>query len=629
MEYKNVSFIFIFLAFLLVCEQGQAQSAPAVAGEYIIKFKSTVNGNAVQSKLNQKASLKSSLHLKGMYSIAISSGQQEAVKELAADPDVEFIEPNYILNKIEEETAGVHSQTLTWQEMTSLHTSQSDYQGSSFGLYDQTGAAVKANEAWNESSAYNVNNRPIVAVVDSGLDKNHYVFTQTQSVWVNTGEIASNGIDDDFNGYVDDVSGWNFVSNNSNFYDDEGHGTHVSGIVLGATMDILNTPPLSAAKIQIMPVKFLNSSGSGTTSAAISAIYYAVNNGAKVINCSWGGSAYSQALHQAMSYAYDQGVLVVSAAGNYKNNNDVVDMYPANYEVPSNISVAATNDSDTLASFSNFGPTRVHIASPGVLVYSTIRGGNSFGLMSGTSMAAPFVAGAAALAWREANQLLGYQIKTIILSTADTVTALANKVSTQSRINVLEALREAKTLSSAAGSQPNYSPQYKAERSPASSSSSSGGQSAAGCGLIASVLGKNNFKGPSSPDFPLIGIVLGLLLLPLAAWMALRRMDPRNQRKHDRFRMRSDIKVMVGNRELVGHMNTISTGGLCFSADEALEQGGIITMKIASPDGKELIEVQGHIVWSEENKAYGVQFDAAKEGILSSINGWTKSLTKI
>lgn len=619
----------ICLVTLPVSTWSQANAPMAVAGEYIIKFKPRIVGNSVHAKMNSRfSSLRAGLPLEGMY--RINATDKKAIEQLQSDPDVEYIEPNFILSKASEENPGQIVEVLNWQQMTSLHTNSSgfqalDFSGQSFGLYDQSGAAVRATDAWAQSSAYAAGNRPVVAIIDTGVDRNHYIFTQTHAIWTNTGEIAGNNVDDDFNGYVDDVNGWNFVSNSNNPNDDENHGTHVAGIVLGATMDVLNTPPLTQnSKILIMPVKFLNSSGSGTTSAAINSIYYAVNNGAKVINCSWGGGSYSRALHDAITYAYTHGALVVTAAGNNHANNDLVDMYPANYDVPSNISIAATSDSDSLASFSNYGNNRVGIASPGVLIYSSLPGG-SFGLMSGTSMAAPFVAGIAALAWREAPQLTGYQMRSMLIATGDTKAALAGKIMSQSRVNAYALVQEAKTQSSTTASQPSYTPSYKAERSVASSNGASSSGAPAACGLVASVL---KGQGPGPMDGPTAGMLVGLLLLPVLLWLALRKPAAKYNRQFDRFKMNSDIKLKIGEREIVGHLNTISVGGLGFDVDAALERGGTVTMKVASPDGKEQIEVQGHIVWNENNKSYGVQFDEAKDSIVSRIQDWTKSLVK-
>ena len=582
-----------------------------VPGEYIVRFKSTAS-TQVQGKIQGKANLKAAFPSKGTFHL--SDVDPSLVRDLQSDPDVEYVEPNFRLQSIDGEDPGppVDAQTAKY--------------------YDQTGSTVKATEAWAASSAYSGTNRPIVAIIDSGLDKTHSVFTSTNAVWINPGEIAANGIDDDFNGYIDDVSGWNFITNSPNFADDENHGTHVAGIVLGATQDILTTP-LDPAKIRLMPLKFLDSNGSGSTSAAISAMYYAVNMGARVINCSWGGGSYSHALHDAITYAYNHGVLVVTAAGNYTSNNDVSDMYPANYAVPSNMSVAATADTDRLASFSNYGAGMVHIGSPGVAVYSTLPG-NWYGSMSGTSMAAPFVAGAAALALREAPQLSGYQMKSVIMSQATPVSYLTGYVSSGARINVLNMVNTAKTMAGTSAYQPVYAPTYLAERSPSSTTTKGGG-----CGLVSALgtagAGKTLFDDSSSGDGggwpPGAPILLVLFGMPALAWFVLRRRvaeDGAAQRRHDRYLMSSDIVIKAGGRELVGTLKTISMGGLSFNVDEALERGGNVTMKVTGPDGKEAIEVEGRIVWSERNESYGVQFESVKTSVKDVMFSWMKGLVR-
>ena len=314
---------------------------------------------------------------------------------------------------------------------------------------------------------------------------------------------------------------------------------------------------------------------------------------------------------------------MVTAAGNYTNNNDTTDMYPANYDVPSNLSVAASNDYDYLASFSNFGVATVPVSSPGVLIYSTIPGG-SYGLMSGTSMAAPFVAGAAALSLREATQLSGYQLKGLILSSATRVSQLTGKVGTGGRIDSLSFINATKAQTLTIASQPNYVPAFKADRSVASDSSAT--NKVAGCGLLgaAELLG----PGAGGGSFSNMSWLAIFLFLPVMLWFSLRQISPQSRRKYDRFRMSSSVKVMLGDRELTGQMQTISLGGLSFNADEALEKGHSVTMKISSPDGKELVEVEGRIVWSEENNNYGVQFAENKMTTLDKINMWTRQLTR-
>jgi hypothetical protein len=378
-----------------------------------------------------------------------------------------------------------------------------------------------------------------------------------------------------------------------------------------------------------MTLKFLNSEGSGSTANAIKSINYAIANGAKVINNSWGGPSYSKALHDALTYAYNSNIVVVSAAGNYRSNNDSVPLYPANYDVPSNISVAASTDWDDLASFSNFGAQSVSIASPGTEVLSTYpmsQLGTPYSLMSGTSMAAPLIAGLSGLARRENPDLNAYQIAEMVKYSIDTRTSLVGKVKNNGRVNARKLIEAAinSVGSQTSSALPSYSPSYLADRSLASESAAGG---VGGCGLVKGLSGP---KGPGSGG-PSPGLVI-VLMLPLIAWSYFRisRKDTgAARRKFDRFKMDSKVVVKCGDRELVGQLNTISQGGVSFNADTALEKGGIVTMKIQSPDGNEIIEVQGSIVWSEKERSYGVQFQQTRQGALAMIQDWTRSLAKL
>ncbi len=598
----------VMIQFLSVV--GLAQQPRVVPGEYLVKFKKQTNSVNVIGKISGKASLKAAFPDMNMFHFSVKEDQQSTVTELQNDPDVEFVEPNYIMDKISEQTPGEVMEVL----------SESDVTAQSSTYYTQSYANVKVEQAWGIMSAVGAASKTVVAIIDTGLDKTHRVFNNTGAMWVNSREIPNNNLDDDMNGYIDDVSGWNFITNSANFADDEGHGTHVGGIVVGASLDIFSSS-LDQSRIQVMPLKFLDANGSGSTSNAIKAMYYAVNMGAKVINCSWGGPSYSKSLLDAISYAYDHQALVISAAGNNSKNNDASDMYPANYDVPGNLSVAATTDADGLASFSNYGGQRVHLASPGVYIYSTLPGGY-YGSMSGTSMAAPFVAGMAALAMREAPNLTGYQVKQLAMATAQTFGNLSGKVLSAARINAYNLIANAKSNVSTLASQPSYSPKYQDDRGVASAGSSSGG--GAGCGLVSTAL--TQIPRGGSPGAS-AGAVIFLISLPVLLWWALRQRKPKNQRRHDRFMMDTDIRIKVGDRELVAHMNTISMGGASFNADAALDKGGEVSMKIKGPDGQE-IEIAGRIVWNEQNKAYGVQFSNAKEGVLSSIQDWTSKLVK-
>ncbi|MBK9321775.1 MAG: S8 family serine peptidase [Bdellovibrionaceae bacterium] len=606
-----------------------AHAQEAVPGEYIVKLKSMASPSGVLNKMQGKMSLKGSFPRMNALHVSLKGAANEsaAFEDLVNDPDVEYVEPNFILKKSDfnsNEGLGSPAQVFAEGEAQQLE----QYSASSVS-FSQSGAAVRVVEAWAAESTSTV--RPIVAIIDTGLDKTHPVFVNSNATWNNVREIPNNGIDDDYNGYVDDVSGWNFIDNSPNYFDDDGHGTHVAGIIVGTGLNILATPITENAKMRIMALKFLDANGSGTTSNAIRAIYYAANNGAQVINNSWGGGSYSRSLHEALTYAYTNRMFIASAAGNNNKNNDSTSMYPANYDVPSNVSVAATTDYDFLATFSNYGARTVHIASPGLMILSTLPN-NRTGTMSGTSMATPFVSGMAALALREAPQLTGYQVKNLMLASVDNIAGLLNKVSTSGRINALNLINQAKAQSSTSATQPSYSPSYQAEVR----SSASDATPPTGCGLItAAALRGPGHGGGAADAMNGFGVLAGLMLIPVIVWAVLRQRslagageDPTSRRRFERFRMDSDIRVMVGNRELVGSLKTISLGGASFCADEALEQGGIITMKISSPNGKDMVEVQGQVVWNEANQSYGVQFAGAERGTLAMIQQWTKGLMK-
>jgi subtilisin family serine protease len=242
-----------------------------------------------------------------------------------------------------------------------------------------------------------------VAVIDTGADVNHRELKEV--LWSNPGEMgldqwghdkATNGIDDDGNGYADDVHGWNFVSNNNDLLDSMGHGTHISGIIKEES----GKSPLSknkpTAKLMILKYYDPDASDSQNIENTVKAINYAVKMGAQVINYSGGGSLPNRAEMAAIQNANDHKIFVVAAAGNNNKNTDIMGYYPANYRLPNIISVAATDKLGDLMSFSNYGQKSIDLAAPGQHIYSTMPG-NKFGFMSGTSQATAFVSGAVAL----------------------------------------------------------------------------------------------------------------------------------------------------------------------------------------------------------------------------------------
>ena len=291
---------------------------------------------------------------------------------------------------------------------------------------------INASSAWNITTG---SRNVIIAVIDSGIDLTHTDLKA--NIWINPGEIPGNGIDDDHNGYIDDIYGWNFIKNNSNVTDDDGHGTHVAGIIAG---DGNNSKGITGImwSATIMPLKFLDSKGNGYVDDAVSAIRYAIKMGASIISCSWGGEEYSQALKDVIDTS---SALVVCAAGNGDSgtNDDVSPIYPACFTSKNIISVAATDENDELASFSDYGLNSVDVAAPGTSIFSTLPGSH-YGYMQGTSMAVPYVTGLAGLIKSIRPDLTALQIKYTILNNVDYISSLAGKVLTGGRINVLKAL---------------------------------------------------------------------------------------------------------------------------------------------------------------------------------------------
>jgi subtilisin family serine protease len=299
--------------------------------------------------------------------------------------------------------------------------------------------SIDASDAWNISTG---SSSVVVAVIDTGVDYTHRDLAA--NIWTNPGEIAGNGIDDDGNGFVDDVHGYDFVNNDGNPMDDNSHGTHVAGTIAAVAENGTGVAGVNWSS-SIMALKFLDADGSGYLSDAIRAINYATMMRTKygvnvrVTNNSWGGDEYSAALDSAIRASGAADILFVAAAGNDATNNDSIPQYPANCAASNVISVAAVDQSDRLASFSCYGATTVDIAAPGVSIYSTIPG-NRYAIYSGTSMATPFVSGVAALAWAVDPNATVAEVRSAILSGADHVAALSGKVASGGVLNAYATL---------------------------------------------------------------------------------------------------------------------------------------------------------------------------------------------
>lgn len=311
-----------------------------------------------------------------------------------------------------------------------------------WGLNQSNDIDMNLPEAWNMCKG---SSDVVVAIIDTGIDFNHPDLQA--AMWRNPGEIAGNGIDDDGNGVVDDVYGYNAINSSGNPWDDQGHGTHVAGTIGAATDNGIGVAGV-AWNTRLMGSKFLASNGSGYLSDAIKAIDYVTtmrkNFGinVKVTNNSWGGGGYYSALESAIVRARNAGILFVAAAGNSSINMDSSPQYPASYAVDNIISVAAVDSNGNLAYFSNYGSTTVSVAAPGVSIASTYPG-NRYEYLQGTSMAAPHVSGALALLQAYRPGLTYLEMKNTLLNSARQLQSLNGKVIGKRFVNALAMLQQA------------------------------------------------------------------------------------------------------------------------------------------------------------------------------------------
>lgn len=342
-------------------------------------------------------------------------GVPDAVGRLKNDRRVAYVEPNYIVHAVD-----VFPNDPRFGDQWGLHNT-----GQSGGIPD---ADIDAPEAWTLETGDGV----IVGVIDSGVDWRHVDLAA--NIFVNPDEIPNNHVDDDGNGYIDDVRGWDFANGDNDPDDDNGHGTHVAGTIAAAGNNGIGVTGVSWSA-RILPLKFLSAVGSGSTSDAILAVEYATAMGARLTNSSWGGIAFSQALRSAIEAAGEGGALFITAAGNNGLSNDVSPFYPASYDLDNIIAVASTDPDDQRSLFSNYGRTTVDLGAPGSDIVSTFPG-NRYATASGTSMAAPHVSGAACVLWTAAPSLTHREVKDAILASVDAVPSLQGATVSGGRLNL-------------------------------------------------------------------------------------------------------------------------------------------------------------------------------------------------
>jgi subtilisin family serine protease len=408
-----------------------------VPGELIVKFKSGVSDiqrnaalGAVSGKVGQKivtASMKKIGDNEGITVVHTSMAVREAVSALKNSANVEFAEPNYYY----------------YHDATSNDTYYTN--GSLWGMYgDATTPAnqygCQAGEAW--AAGHTGLTTVLVGEIDEGI-----MFTHTDlagQIWTNPYDLVD-GIDNDGNGYIDDIHGWDFDGNNNTIYDGpaDDHGSHVAGTIGAKGGNALGVVGV-CWNIQIISGKFLGKKGGTTTNAILALDYFSdlkSRHGLNIVatNNSWGGGAFSQALQDAIERSNQANILFVAASSNEGINTDVTPSYPSCYPNANIISVASITSTGTLSSFSNYGLTTVDLGAPGSAIYSTIpskTGASSYASYSGTSMATPHVTGGVALYAAYHPGSSAATIKAAILASVVPTTSLSGKCVTGGRLNV-------------------------------------------------------------------------------------------------------------------------------------------------------------------------------------------------
>jgi subtilisin family serine protease len=422
---KNLKSIFVFVVMLFSAVNLFAQKSKEVfvKDELLVKFKDgTASRAAVERHQLTGAKIVEEFPELGWQRIKLPSGMSvsNAENRYKNFDGIETAQPNYYYH---------------------LLATPNDAQfGSMYGM-----TKISAPQAWDLHTG---SSTVVVADIDTGMKMTHEDLAP--NLWINTGEIAGNNVDDDGNGYIDDVNGYDFFFNDSDPTDENGHGTHTAGTVGARGNNTLGVTGVNW-NVKLLPIKIYNSSGFGTTSAMLINAYNYIrimkNRGVNIraTNNSYGGCdeacGYDQATKDAIDALGNADVLQAFAAGNNGTNNDVTPFYPANYTSPSIISVASSTSTDARSSFSCFGATTVDIAAPGSSILSTIISGTGYGNLSGTSMATPHVAGAAALVAAQHPTLSAASIKATLMNNVDNLVVWNGLVKSNGRLNVFKALQ--------------------------------------------------------------------------------------------------------------------------------------------------------------------------------------------
>lgn len=435
-----------------VAEPGKPAYVP---GQVIVKFKSGVGASDVNA-LAESFGFTTVRHFDippamvekfggELYQFRLRNGDtvEKAIERLSGQADVAYAEPNY---KIQLDDP----QPTKWDAAGTPGKAAdpdvpNDLDPRLWGINNtgqdggKAGEDVGAAAAWHtEKGKPASQGGPLIAVIDTGLDYTHPDLAA--NVWTNPHEIPGNGKDDDNDGIIDDVHGANIIKKDGNPMDDNEHGTHVSGTI-GAVGNNRQGIVGVNWNASIAGVKFLDANGSGSYADAVDAVLYATRIGARVTSNSWGGGGFSQALYDAFKASP---ALHIAAAGNEGANSDTTPSYPGGFDLPNIVSVAAMDRNGHLADFSNYGAKSVDVAAPGVDVYS-LKPGNSYQTMSGTSMATPHVTGVTGLILSHDPSLTNEQVKARLINTAIKQPEFAGKMVSGGRVSAANALIDDRT----------------------------------------------------------------------------------------------------------------------------------------------------------------------------------------
>lgn len=383
---------------------------PHVPGELVVKVKEGLiadfflssNDLLISRKVNNST-------------FVVNSEEKEIKKtmeRLKNSPFVEYVEPNYIYK--------INTKDPKFKHL--------------WGLDNKSNSHIDAIRAWNK---YGKGSKEIkIAVIDTGIDYNHPDLKG--NIWINEAEANGlEGVDDDNNGYIDDVHGYDFANNDGDPMDDNSHGTHCAGTI-GASHNKIGVAGVMG-NVSLVPIKFLSANGSGSATSAVEAIDYATKLGVNIMSNSWGGTGASKAIKDAIERAEEKGIIFVAAAGNSGSDNDVRPHYPSSYELDNVISVAAHTIKDKLAYFSCYGKNTVDVSAPGSSILSTAPN-NGYKMLSGTSMATPHVAGMLGMLLSNEEDLPLLQVRERLIETSEPMPAYKNMVKANGRVNLYNLL---------------------------------------------------------------------------------------------------------------------------------------------------------------------------------------------